>query len=196
MSQSENLNNNILNGGVRLPSKADCDSSAIGGVLFGGNMKEIKLTQGKVALIDDEDFDIVNLFKWRIYKGRNTSYAYTIVRFGKTEVSLFMHRLIMNAPHKSQIDHKDNNGLNNKKVNLRFSNYYLNQMNRPKRHKKTSSKYKGVVWYKRTKRWRAHIQVYGVPYSLGYFSSEKAAAQAYNFVAKEKCGEHAKLNDV
>lgn len=147
-------------------------------------MRKIPLTQGKVALIDDEDYEVVSLFKWQAMKCRNTYYAYTIIRTNKARTSLFMHRLILNAPDNKFTDHADNDGLNNRKYNLRFLTNQQNQMNRPKRHKNCTSKYKGVHWDKCHNKWIAkfHRQF------IGYFNNETDAAIAYN--------EKAKLNPV
>ena len=107
-------------------------------------MKTIKLTKGKVALVDDEDFENLNKFKWYLYEYRNIQYAVSSL-FGK---SIRMHRIIMNEDNpKVFIDHIDHDGLNNQKLNLRKCNASENQKNSTRR-KNSSSIYLGVQIYK------------------------------------------------
>src|SRR3989304_2105986 len=84
-------------------------------------MKEIQLSQGKVALVDDEDFEMLNRYKWSAMRGANTYYAYThiILESGK-RTSIAMHRVIMQTPVGYETDHRDRNGLNNQRFNLRI----------------------------------------------------------------------------
>ncbi|KKN06040.1 hypothetical protein LCGC14_1081180 [marine sediment metagenome] len=176
-----------------LPSKADCTNSAIEDILFGGNMKRIPLTRGKFALVDDEDSELVNLFKWRAAKGRNTYYAVAWVCF-KDDRSIFiqMHRLILNSKPHEHTDHADMNGLNNQKYNIRKCNRSQNQHNR--KSCIGSSQYKGVSWCKDRGKWIVHIGINGKHLNIGRFISEIEAAKAYDAKAKELHGEFARLN--
>ncbi len=160
-------------------------------------MIKIPLTQGKFALIDDEDYSIVNLFKWYAHKGyhsHNAFYATTNVVLDNKKSTLKMHRLIANVPFNKEADHKDRNGLNNQKYNLRICTDSQNQMN--SKSYAGSSKFKGVSWYKITKRWTARITLNRKLIYLGYFKKEKDAAKAYNNKAKELYGEFARLNNI
>jgi hypothetical protein len=74
-------------------------------------MREIKLTQGYIALIDDEDYDLVSWFSWHAHVCLKTVYA-------RTAGSILMHRLVMRAPKGMEVAHLDDNGLNNRKQNL------------------------------------------------------------------------------
>ena len=103
-----------------------------------------------------------------------------------------MHRLIMDAQERQEIDHADGNGLNNQKDNLRFCTHSQNHMNR--KPTKGSSKYKGVSWHKAAKKWNARITLNKKTVSIGYFDSEIIAAKAYDEKAIELFGEFAKLN--
>jgi hypothetical protein len=158
-------------------------------------MKKIKLTQGKFALVDDEDFEYLNQFKWSVYKDYNTFYVTRQIKLpnGKHR-SIKMHREIMKTPKGKLTDHADGNGLNNQKYNLRICTAQEN--NRNLRHRKIkSSKYKGV-YLGNKKYWRAHIGVNSKQVYLGCFSSENEAALAYNEKAKELFGEFAYLNKI
>jgi hypothetical protein len=160
-------------------------------------MKEIQLTQGKVALVDDEDFEHLNNVKWRAQKDKDSNY-YALYKGG------MMHRLIMNVSDiRIQIDHIDGNGLNNQRFNLRPCSASQNAMNRRKL-KNTSSKYKGVhkrirVTKKKTHNyWVSGIKVLGKLIFLGYFpftkDGEIQAALKYNEAALKYQKEFAKIN--
>jgi len=143
-------------------------------------MKEITLTQGKVALVDNEDYKTLSLFTWCVHKERNVYYAITDIN-GK---QLKMHRLIMNTQDGIEIDHRDHNGLNNQKYNLRNCTSSQNAQNRRKR-KNCSSVYKGVSFNRRKNKWNAGIKINGKQFHLGYFILEKSAAKAYDLAANK-----------
>ena len=159
-------------------------------------MKEIKLShQGKykgkyVALVDDEDYQYLGSFNWCVMKNRNTFYAGRAIRIDGRQTSQLMHNAIMNG---KGIDHRDMNGLNNQKSNLRFCTISQNQMNKRKKINCTSI-YKGVYFEKANKKWRARIKINGKAIHLGYFMSEVDAAKAYNEKAAELFGKFTNLN--
>jgi hypothetical protein len=154
-------------------------------------MKEIQLTQGKVALVDDYDYEVLNNFKWFAHKHRNTHYAgKQKSRTEGKQRSELMHCIIMD--HKG-IDHIDGNGLNNQRSNLRFATHQQNQMNRGKL-KGTSSKYKGVSLDKRSNKWNSYIKKDQKVIYLGLYYDEVEAAKAYDQKAIELFGEFARLN--
>jgi hypothetical protein len=93
-------------------------------------MKEIKLTQGQVALVDDEDFEKINQFKWFAAKKGKTFYATRNITVNGKRKSALMHWYIMDG---KSIDHIDRNGCNNCRNNLRFCTHQENQMNNRKR---------------------------------------------------------------
>lgn len=158
-------------------------------------MKEIQLTQGKVTLVDDEDYKHLNQWKWYAHKGTKTFYVvrYTNIN-GKQEI-IYMHRIIMNTLNNQEVDHKDHNGLNNQKYNLRNCTKTQNQANKKKRIN-CSSKYKGVCWHNFAQKWQSLIKINYTQKHLGYYASELEAALAYNKVAKELFGDFALLNEV
>jgi len=147
-------------------------------------MKEIKLTQGKVALVDDEDFDYLNQFKWHASKSRKTFYASR----GKNP-AIKMHRFIMKTKEGLQVDHIDHNGLNNQKNNLRNCTIHQNNMNKGMGEKEYM---RGI--YKAKNRFRSIITLNYKSYSIGFFKTEEEAARAYDQKAKEMFGEFANLN--
>lgn len=165
------------------------------GVLKTGKMKEIKLTQGKVALVDDEDFEYLNQFKWHSSRGRCTTY---VSRYSYGNIQVLMHRVIMNTPPHMQVDHIDHDGLNNQKVNLRNCTSTQNMVNRIKR--RGASQYNGVDIHiiksknKTYKYIRAVIKINRKQIYIGHYKTEKDAAVAYDKMAIKLYGEFANLN--
>lgn len=162
-------------------------------------MKEIQLTKGKVALVDDEDFEHLNQWKWQWHKGKYTVYAMRSQRVGfRKRESILMHRQILSVTNPCiHIDHKDGNGLNNQKSNIRICDRSQNGMNQQKQVRSLSG-FKGVTIdkHKKCNPWRARISVKGKYLFLGYYPTEKAAAIAYNKKAAELFGEFARPNVV
>lgn len=161
-------------------------------------MKEIQLSQhgknkGKyAAIIDNEDFERVNQFKWWVSKERNNTYAGMTVRINNKRSTIKMHQFIMNGKN---IDHADQNGLNNQKLNLRFCTKSQNGMNR-KSIKNATSIYKGVSWSKVAKAWTVQITHNKTSLHVGYFKIEKEAAIAYDKAAIKYHKEFAYLNNI
>lgn len=155
-------------------------------------MKEIQLTQGKVALVDDADFDWLNQWKWYAMKSKNTFYA---VRANKERQKVLMHRVILGLTDFSLLpDHIDNDGLNNQRSNLRIATQSQNRFNTANKIK-GSSKFKGVCITKDRKKWQAHIQKEKQQIYLGCFETEEQAAFAYDQAAIIYHGEFATLNN-
>lgn len=153
-------------------------------------MKEIPLTQSKVALVDDEDYDWLSKYKWYASKTRSGNW-YACNKPKKANI--LMHRLILGTPTNLDSDHIDNNGLNNQRANLRICTRSQNNMNRF--HKKNStSKYKGVTWHNQDKKWRTRIRIRGTDIYNSLFDSELEAAKAYDAAALKYFGEYARLN--
>ncbi len=158
-------------------------------------MKYIKLTQGKFAIIDDEDFEQTNKFKWYALKDRNTWYAVrTIYKADGKQKTIRMHREIMKMPPGIETDHKNHNGLDNQKKNLRCATRAENGQNRCIQKRPKSSRHKGVCWCRRDGKWRAQIKLNGRQIWLGHFNSEIEAALAYDKAAKQHFGKYACIN--
>ena len=163
-------------------------------------MKEIQLTQGQIALIDDEDFDQLNRFKWCASYQPHSGYFYAVSRLKRIKneprKSLRMHRIILkvNDP-KIFVDHVNHNTLDNRKENLRICNNNENQFNAKMSISNTSG-YKGVHWHKHRKMFITHIQYYGKLIHLGYYDNPKEAAKAYNKAALKYHGKFAYINQL
>ena len=160
-------------------------------------MKEIKLTQGQVALVDDQDFEFLNQWKWHLKKDGERKYAVrNLPLLNGKQKRLSMHRLIMCMPDDGVlIDHKNRNGLDNRKCNLRICSLNDNLKNK-KIYSNNTSGYKGVGWHKRDKTWLARIKVNKKYIHLGCFKDPKDAAVAYNNAASKYFGEFALLNEI
>ena len=149
-----------------------------------------------IALVDDEDYERLNQYKWCLHKSsENCFYAFRARRITDTSTFtkvILLHREVLNFPN-SKIDHIDHNGLNCQKYNLRLATQQQNIMNSSKR-KNTSSKYKGVSWHKVHNYWVASIKINGKSIHLGSNVNEISAAELYNKAAIRYFGEFANLN--
>jgi len=152
-------------------------------------MKKIKLSRGEFVLVDDEDYDYLNQFKWHTLRTKYAKYA-TTHKNGKKPL---MHRMILNAKDGEEVDHKDHNGLNNQRNNIRICTSSQNKANRTPCGK---SKYLGVWFrYKNNKKYiKSSIRKHGIYYDLGTFCTEEKAAKAYDDMAIKLHGEFANLN--
>ena len=153
-------------------------------------MKEILLTKGYVALVDDRDYEELSQYKWSASVRTTRVYA---VRAGPPDEDgkrkgIYMHRQILMLSSGEQADHIDHDGINNQRANLRICTNAQNSANRRKRSG-SSSRFKGVSWHAREMKWIVTIRV-------GQFDDENEAAKAYNDAACAVFGEHAALNDV
>lgn len=148
----------------------------------------------KEVLVDDEDFEYLNQFKWNVVKKNNTFYATRKLTRTKNSKNVQMHRVILEVTNpKILVDHQDHNGLNNQRNNIRQCDAVENSRNRRSRKNKTS-KYLGVYKRKRLNRWIAQIETIDKKIEIGRFDTEEEAARAYDKKASELFGEFANLN--
>jgi hypothetical protein len=153
-------------------------------------MKEVLLTQGFVTVVDDEDFDRVNQFRWVVLKNKNNCYAWS--RQPHPGKKTYLQNFLMHPPSGFLVDHINRNGLDNRKQNLRICTPRQNTHNRPS-HGKLS--YKGVVFCKSKKNpYMVRLHADKQWTYLGCFPTAELAAEAYDRKAFELYGEFAYLN--
>ena len=144
------------------------------------------------ALVDDEDYALVSKYHWSLFIVGRVEYCRAYMP--ETGKRVLMHRLILNPPDRSQVDHIDHDGLNNQRCNLRICTHSQNVRNgrkhRTRSGKVCTSTFKGVLWNGSS--WIA--QAHGT--YLGSFDSEADAAKAYNDFARKHYGEFAMLNEL
>lgn len=162
--------------------------------------------ENKPCYLDDIDYLIFNKLKWSLSNGKYTSYARTRIS-GK---NVFMHRLILGLTNpKILVDHKDRNGLNNQRENIRICTPSENQKNKKpsgvskyigvSRHvskRKYKNKSGVIIEYKAHPAWFSSIKYNGKYICLGRFKNEEDAAKAYNEAALKYHGEFARINQL
>ncbi len=155
-----------------------------------------KKAAGRVALVDDEDYELVASHVWRVYEEtrvgrRHGPYAFaSIRRVDGRRTMIYMHKLLTGW---SQTDHKNHDGLDNQRTNLRPVTRAQNQQNaRP--YAGCTSPYRGVYWNRQRRTWQAQISTDGRRRNLGRFASEEDAARAFDGAALAAWGEYAYLN--
>lgn len=162
-------------------------------------MKEIELTKGYVAIVDDEDYEWLSRYSWHAV----CNMPYAAMRKSKYGKYYYMHRMILEKAlgniAKKHVDHINHNTLDNRRENLRLCSPSENLRNSKKSDDSATSKYKGTSYINtpgRRKRWRAYINIDGKQKHLGHFMTEKEAALEYNKAASDLFGDFANLNQV
>ncbi len=149
----------------------------------------IALTKGQSAIVDDADFEWLSQWKW--YAQVNEAGGFYAARRENRTTLVYMHRLINETPVGFVTDHRDGDGLNNRRANLRTASQLQNMMNR-RGKKRGTSKFKGVylsAGSNKSKVWAAGIRISGKLKFLGRFTTEEEAASAYADAAKANYGE-------
>jgi hypothetical protein len=151
-----------------------------------------KMGNGLFAKVDDCYYVFLSTFRWTLFKAKRVQYAYTVIN----KKTWPMHRLIMGlTDHRQVVDHINYDGLDNRRKNLRVATHSTNMGHcKTKDIKTKSSKYKGVSWVKRAKRYRAHIRLNRYLHVLGYSTDPKECAKMYDAAAIEKFGQYALTN--
>jgi hypothetical protein len=164
-------------------------------------MKEIALTQGKVAIVDDEDFEALCVHKWHANRDECRTYAARTIRRPENKwVTEQMHVIVLARKlgrpiaERMQCDHDNGDGLDNRRENLLEVTKAQNIRNRHHRPENTSSRFLGVSWHKREGKWQARIMIDGTNLHLGYHDTELAAALAREACIKLHPELHAKSN--
>lgn len=153
------------------------------------DIRFIPLTKGYVAIVDADDYERLAQYKWQVSKARNNLYAAR----KQGGMTIKMHRQILNAPRHLYCDHINHNGLDNRKCNLRLCTPAQNTYNKRPLPNSTS-KYKGVSWDRKARKWQAEIRHHSRTIHIGYFEYELDDAIAYDDYAIELFGEFAYLN--
>lgn len=161
-------------------------------------MVEVPLTQGKVAIVDDEDAERVLAYKWTLLAltrpTKVTYYARRSIRPCKDgpQKSILLHRFILGAPDDMQVDHKNMDGLDNRRENLRLATNSQNHCNIPARPNPLG--FRGVEQVRHGKGYAARIKVGEQSLRIGPFQTPEEAGRAYDLLAKHYHGEFAWLN--
>jgi hypothetical protein len=149
-------------------------------------VKKIELTNGKFTLVDEEDFEYLSEYSWYVYsKNKTREYAGNIDNG-------YMHRTIcfvgmgIDLGEKDVVDHINGDTLDNRRCNLRVVTHRQNSQNR---HHTKSSKYPGVCWSTKGKKWASYININNKLKNLGYFKYEEEAFEAYKKAVHELTGE-------
>ncbi len=152
------------------------------------------MTQGQVALVDDEDFERVNAFAWHARQSPSGLW-YAIRNIWVSGENRNDHQTLHHfiAGYRG-VDHRDGDGLNNQKQNLRPATKSQNAMGFRRKGKSATSRFRGVYWETQTQKWRARIFVAGKSILLGRHTSDEAAARKYDEAARKHFGEFASPN--
>ena len=152
-----------------------------------GQLAYVTLTKGYEAVIDATDVPLVEGFNWKAQIDSHTVYANRTGPRPRRE-NIIMHRVLMGFPVGLEVDHRDGNGLNNRRANLRDATVSQNRSNR-KLGPGNKAKLKGVSWHKLAGKWQAHITANKKHVYLGLFNDADAAHAAYARASAELHGE-------
>lgn len=162
-------------------------------------MKMIGLTRGKVTIVDDDVYEWASKFKWHAVTHTHFSTFYAVRNSlpnlkTRKRILIYLHREILQPDKKQQTDHKNGDGLDNRRENLRVVTSRQNRMAYQPPKEDTSSRFRGVHKRADCGKWRARITLAKKKISLGNFDCEEDAARAYDTGAKKLFGEFAQLN--
>jgi hypothetical protein len=169
----------------------------------GSNEKafRVPLSKGLFALVDVADFERLSKWKWYAQRGRRgRHYAVRTDYSGPKQSQVMMHRVVLDAPTGSEVDHRNGDALDNRRCNLRICTRTQNARNITSSKRQKLGGYKGVAWDPRKNKWRAVISVPGVDggrgkqRQIGRFDTPELAARAYDAAAKRLYGEFAAPN--
>jgi hypothetical protein len=158
-------------------------------VVLDNTVRSIPLDKGLFSIIDESDYEKISKYKYRAARSKGRWYALR----DEGKKTIYMHQDILGKKEGFEPDHKNGNGLDNRRSNLRFVTHQQNLQNQKKRGIACSSKYKGVTRHIGGK-YQARIKAGGKQLHLGLFIDEVDAARAYDKAAIEHFGEFANVN--
>lgn len=153
-------------------------------------MKTIRLSEDECVFVDDRDFESVSKLKWFSVRGGYTRYAAASIQVDGKKTTVLMHRMVMNCTPDEEVDHKNRNGLDNTRGNLRIATRSENMRN-SRRRKDNKSGFKGVSFHRDRRKWTAHIMLNKKSMYLGLFTTPEEAHAAYCAAATSFHGEFA-----
>jgi hypothetical protein len=144
--------------------------------------------------VDDIDAAVAMQHLWLRHKGRKTYYASRLTYRDGAPFRIYLHRELLGVGKKTQVDHRDGDGLNNQRYNLRAASNAQNHRAKITRPAYFKSRFRGVYWHKQNQNWCAQIKVNYKKKHLGSFPTENGAARAYDNAARRFFGDFCQLN--
>lgn len=186
---------------IKVPVPAPIERAGLALILlyrklrYGYSFRRIKLTRGKYAIVDVDDFERVNQYRWHCTNfGYARRTASKMSEKGRKRVAICMHNVVCPVPEGMTVDHIDRNRVDNRKANLRAVTRRQNTWNRKFVKKGSKTRYTGIHWNKKVKKWNVRLRIEGRRQSFGYYADEVEAAKAYDRAAKKCRREYAVLN--
>jgi hypothetical protein len=154
------------------------------------------MAQPQYAKVHPANYERLLKYEWFAQKGKNCFYAVRRARGpkGSKLATIYMHRELIDVADGLMVDHVNQDSMDNRRANLRGATRAQNIRNRKKFAKSSGSKYKGIYWRKKTRKWEVQITFERKKIFLGCFRSEIDAAKAYDRAAIKYHGEFASLN--